>query len=530
MKKSGEKTGCVLDRKTMLGVPSVLFLVIVLVELMVILFLNEGVFTYSLDDAYIHLSLAENIVQGHYGINFGEYSAPSSSILWPFLLAIFARTVFFEYVPLVINTMFSVGILIAAGLLCRRIFASFSCGNFLAVWVGTLLILGGNLAGLVFTGMEHSLQVFVAVLLVGGLITLCRDNRCSWGLMTLIIMAPLIRYEMLALSIPAVWILLRNKRLKSAVFSLLCLGGLMLGFALFLHSMGLGFFPNSVAAKSEIISKSGPLLRIAENIMTGLLEKRWRGGFLLGMFCGFTVFRFNRRSSRSVRYMSEWACMAIGLHFCFGQFGWFSRYEIYIWIVSVLTMLFIIVQRFETALRSVSPWRTSFVLMLFFGVTSPAYLYAMMMTPVAANNIYEQQYQTRRLITEFYKKPLALNDIGLPTFEQDIYVLDIWGLASKRALDFRTAQIPAGWMDDLAKEHNVTMAVIYDTEYKPKNWIHLADWSLSRRRITPSSAVVSIFSMNPQYIGEQVTVLQAFKETLPEGVQWEWVWRPDNIY
>lgn len=512
--------------KILLGIPLLIFLVVIAVELSGILFFNGGTFTYSLDDAYIHLSLAQNISDGHYGINLSEYSAPSSSIIWPFLLAIFAGNSFFEYSPIVANVLFSLGILWVAGLLFRRCFLPSPHGDLLAVLASLFLILGGNLTGLVFTGMEHSLQVLISVLIVAGLVSLCQTGRSSWWLIALMVTAPLVRYEMMALSVPAIWILLRNKKVGPAVIACLLIVGLMAGFAWFLHSMGLGFFPNSVAAKSDIISKSGPLLRVAENIMAGLVEKRGRGLFLLGMFCGFVFFRFNKKSSLPVRLISEWACMAVGLHFCCGQFGWFSRYEIYIWVASLLSMLFVLCQQFSEGLKRVSVWKLVVVLFVFFGMTSPAYLYAMLMTPVAANNIYEQQYQTRRLIADFYKQPVAVNDIGLPTFNQDLYVLDIWGLASKRALEYRTAQAPAIWMDDLAKEHGVALAVIYDTEYKPKGWVHLADWSLSRRRITPSFSTVSVFSIDPEHVDEQMLMLQSFKESLPERVSWRWVRQP----
>jgi hypothetical protein len=55
-----------------------------------VLIKTHGHLVYSLDDPYIHLGLAENIAKGHYGINLTEYSSPSSSILWPFLLVPFA--------------------------------------------------------------------------------------------------------------------------------------------------------------------------------------------------------------------------------------------------------------------------------------------------------------------------------------------------------------------------------------------------------------------------------------------------------
>jgi hypothetical protein len=49
--------------------------------------LTGGTFYYAMDDAYIHLAVAESIVSGGYGVNIGEYASPSSSILYPFLLA-----------------------------------------------------------------------------------------------------------------------------------------------------------------------------------------------------------------------------------------------------------------------------------------------------------------------------------------------------------------------------------------------------------------------------------------------------------
>lgn len=70
-----------------------------------ILFLNDGQFTYTGDDPYIHLALAENIARGHYGVNLAEYSAPSSSVLWPVLLAPFAPLRVDDLVPLCINLL-----------------------------------------------------------------------------------------------------------------------------------------------------------------------------------------------------------------------------------------------------------------------------------------------------------------------------------------------------------------------------------------------------------------------------------------
>jgi len=59
-----------------------LWFVLCLLGLIAILVLNKGTFTYTLDDPYIHLAVAEQIASGHYGINSTEFSAPCSSAIW----------------------------------------------------------------------------------------------------------------------------------------------------------------------------------------------------------------------------------------------------------------------------------------------------------------------------------------------------------------------------------------------------------------------------------------------------------------
>ena len=70
---------------------------------------THGHFTYSLDDPYIHLALAEQLVHGHYGINATEISSPSSSVVWPYLLVFLSGSRFHPYVPLIWNLLAGLG-------------------------------------------------------------------------------------------------------------------------------------------------------------------------------------------------------------------------------------------------------------------------------------------------------------------------------------------------------------------------------------------------------------------------------------
>ena len=81
--------GVILDRLNILSpsVFAVLFCgVLAIGTLACLLVATGGRLVYSLDDTYIHLALAERLALGHYGINLGEVTSPSSSVIWPFLM------------------------------------------------------------------------------------------------------------------------------------------------------------------------------------------------------------------------------------------------------------------------------------------------------------------------------------------------------------------------------------------------------------------------------------------------------------
>ncbi len=183
------------------AIPYVILGLILLIQAVAIYLFNDGKFIYSLDDPYIHLSLARNIFQGHYGINLSEPSAPSSSILWPFILAIFAPLPFFEYVPLILNVLFGGGILFFIHKTINLIFQNtLSMGK--KTFFISLFIIIGAITPLVWAGMEHVLQIFLAVVISYNLLDLEINNKFNRSLLLAVIINALVRYENLAICIP----------------------------------------------------------------------------------------------------------------------------------------------------------------------------------------------------------------------------------------------------------------------------------------------------------------------------------------
>lgn len=136
-----------------------------------VLLTNEATFTYALDDAYIHLALAENLVRGSYGINLGEASSPSSSIVYPFLVALGLLAGLGDWTPLVLNFVALLGVLVTAERAARLALAPhFERPELPAAVAALTVVLAGNSLGVAFTGMEHLFHVWVTLLVFLGLL------------------------------------------------------------------------------------------------------------------------------------------------------------------------------------------------------------------------------------------------------------------------------------------------------------------------------------------------------------------------
>lgn len=497
-------------------------LLIIFIQLYAILLLNNGQLVYTLDDAYIHMALAENILSGHYGVNHHEVSAPSSSILWPFIIAPLSK---YEVFPFLLNT---VAALATVFVFFRIMSIAVSTpdkrwGSILISSLLVLLILVTNLVGLIFTGMEHSLQVLLISVIAYGLIVEIEQGRVRYWLLAAIVIAPLIRYENIAISIAALGYLAMSQYVKKTVVITLLLLALMGGFSVLLISLGLDPFPTSVAAKSAVVESGGKLASIIRNIRYTLV---YRQGIILSLgVLGMLSFFLLVDTSIKKKRLALVTIVAVLLHFVAGRYGWYNRYEIYIWTFFLLISLYF----FGPAIKSILARKNQNIelikiLVVAFGfaiVTGADYTIDLLDLPIAANNVYEQQYQMHRFATEYYDKPIAVNDLGYVSYKNDHYVLDLWGLASKEALDYRRSSSDSNWMREISRQKDVELAIIYDGWFEqiPDEWIRVGDLHLGKERITPAQSTVSFYVMNPEAYSSTVTELRAFSESLPPGVK-----------
>lgn len=476
-------------------------------ELVAILALTRGQFTYSLDDAYIHLALAEQVRAGHYGISDGVPSSPSSSILWPFLLAPWANTRAFEYIPLALNYLGSValgGVFFAylerlGGVrLAQR-------GKDAFVLLGLILV---NAVPLAFMGLEHSLQVLCSALVAFGLVTFDRSAPVRPWLLCAIALGPLVRYESFALALASALFFWweRRRGLALGVFGLSV--ALPLVFSAFLLSLGLPALPLSVLAKSLIPLDQGvgpAATAIFSQVEYALVHSN-RGPVFMLIGLGL-IARVSKGELPGDRNLGGAALLPILLHGVFGQWG---RYELYLWCFELMILGWLFRERASRALEESR--RTLWLFGICVLLLGAPYVARVFQTPFGARSIRAQQGSTAR-VAKALGEPVAVNDLGLVAFHTRAFVLDLYGLASLEALQARR-QGGRGYIEELVRKHDVRVVAIYPSWFPgqiPRAWLPVGEIVDDRPWGSTAEPEVMFYATEPEVVPELRRALEEIR-------------------
>lgn len=480
---------------------------------------NDGHFVYSLDDPYIHLALAEQIARGHYGINPGQAASPSSSLLWPFLLAPFSRASWQVYVPLGLN--FLAG-LITAGLLGWNVATWPGRRHGAEEWVrrtlsAGALVLIGNLAGLTFVGMEHTLQVLFAVCCAMGIIGCLQGRTVPNWCLVVAALGPMVRYENVGLSVALAIALVGQKQWKRMTVMMTASLVPLVAFSLFLRHLGLPMLPCSILVKAGQSGQlQGPVHHLL-NAMAASWSARSARGLLTMMFltlAGLVCFERDRVR----RFALAGAASAAGLHLLVGTFGWFHRYEVYIELFSALVVLYVLHER----PREMLGW---YVLGLLYCTTTSINI--LRDTSTSAHDVYLQQYQMHRFATDFYHAGtgraanVAVNDIGLVSYRRrpGQEAIDLYGLASVEAEQQKNKS--TAWLDSFTRAHDVGLVMIYQEWFAPppSGWTELGKVCLINPPIQLAGDCVTYYATTLAPVSMLRAEFSAFAKTQPAGVR-----------
>jgi hypothetical protein len=435
------------------------------------LWMTRGHFSYSLDDAYIHLALAQQIAHGHYGLNASEPSSPSSSILWPFLIAPLSRTGLGAWFPLILNLGFGVLACTMIGRIVERWWISRNPEAPVGMqWlIAFLLILVANLFGLTFMGMEHVLQIALVSGCAYGLLEAYEGRPIPPVALFCAALAPSVRYEDLAFTLPVVLSCWFQGRRSAALLTGGCSLIPLAGFSLFLHRDGLPWLPTSVLVKGGVIGNgTNPIHRVVQLLRFAsqhyILDVAGNTILLMGVVLLFLAW--SKKANTTQKKVLSAAALGVWLVIGFGPYGWFYRYEVCVRIFATLILLGVLCSRQRVSAG---------VLATSLAVAGSPYIAGIFLTPIVSTRIYRQQFQMHRFADEFYHGNVAVNDLGWVSYDHGDknYVLDLWGLGSTEAAmqgDKSTA-----WMEDIARRHDVGLVMIYPKAFAdaPRSWVEI---------------------------------------------------------
>lgn len=484
--------------------------------------LTDGRLVLSLDDPYIHLSVARSILAGGYGVNAGELSSPSSSALYPLILAITEAAGFGAWGPFVIG-LGSAGaaVWLLAGILASHTLPPGRAPGLGLLALAALLPYAASAVALPFTGMEHGLHIVLAILALRELERSVAAGQVTVLLVVATALMPLLRFEGAALAGGVAIALAALGLWRGAALA----GGLSAaGLGAYGSAMlaaGLPLLPSSVSTKWVLTKGDAETVGPAGEILgAGSLAERLTQptALVLALSLVALLAALGRRPAPAApaRAVAIAASLALLGHLVAGHYGHFFRYEVYALTIAAVAVMIVWGPALAAGLETAPPARCAAVGLLAVAAILP-FVTAALRTPVAARSIYAQQYQMGRFVAEAYPMPVAVNDLGLVAYRSPDYVLDLFGLGSETVRQLKVAgRYEEAAIAGLVEARAVPFAMIYSAWFAgrlPRGWCHVATL------VTPPGSVafggVAFFATRPDAVAPLGAAIAGFAPSLP---------------
>ena len=493
--------------------------------------LADGRLIYTIDDPYIHLSVAENIVGGGYGVNAEEFSSPASSVLYPLILALTIVLGLGTLGPLVVNVLAAgLSVWLLLEFFWRQAVPEDATERPLYInMMAPLLILSISAFALPMTGMEHTLHVLTVIVAIRGLVAVLEDGKVSVWFVIAVIAMPFVRFEGVALATAVALALTIAGRWRIGILIAVPIVAGFGVYAVVMQRLGLPFLPSSVLVKSQLavdIEGGSAIVVFTGLVRDSLLSIFGRWGVVLGLaVCAlFAVAQDREGKWRSLK-SPELLCalvmlFGLGGHIVAGSYGAFFRYEVYAVALLIIGGIFL--------LRPVLQYiHRKYLIAAQMGLVAAMLILvapfdtATMHSARASRNIYEQQFQMHRFATEFFPRRVAVNDLGWVSYDNDNFVLDLWGLSSEKSRKLRmSGRLDANAIQNLAEEADVDFAMIFQSWFPgriPDSWCLMA--VMETEQVVADSVYVHFFATNASAQADMSAALDRFGAALPERVR-----------
>ncbi len=499
--------------------------------------------TYALDDPYIHLAIAKNLVQhGVWGVTPQGFTSSSSSLLWTLLLAavvwVFGPQ---SLIPLWMGLVFSLLAVWMAWKMIRELLGpNPGPAQTVLSWLALLMfVLGAPLAPLVLSGMETSLQIFLTLAFTWAAVNVLqypqeKASRRAQVVLGFLFVAT--RYEHLALVALVTLAFLWQRRWRLA--AALAVAALLpvVVFGLVSLANGWFFLPASVMVK---IFASGPTwwsdpagwlrMRAGQNLGNTyrLLLALGLGVLALLLVDWKTHFAGARACWLGLLFLPALFAQVLA-----GQIGWFFRYEAYVVALGWLALVGLAAAWLKQVKPSTSTGRLQALAALAILLLAAVPLYirgsgAAHGASGGMTNIYDQQVQMARFLKTYYAgQNIIINDIGAISLWSEVGVVDLAGLATKETALARSEGRPLRpVVDALIREKQVKVAIVYYDWWPPEllaGWQVVGAWTLEMP-VTVGGSTVVFYAIDPNEAAPLRQHLNEFAPNLHPSVEVE-VW------
>jgi len=479
-----------------------------------------GHFCYPLDDTFIHMAVAKNLVlHGNWGITPNGFVSTSSSPLYTIVLSLFFKIFTVNILmPFVISCLGTLLMLLAMQSELNRYSSLTVLNKSICILVS---LLAGAIPALTLLGMEHTLQIAFTLFFVHSVATVLTDHDKTnvWQAAMWAALMTATRYENASFVIASFALLTWQKRFVQAV-AIATAGALpLLVFALYSKMHGGDYIPNS------ILIKGNQNFKYFLNGGTSLLQAT---ASISGILFVAMIIAFRKLQAKKFDRDCWILCMLIiaGLmHSVFASFGWFYRYEAYLIVLGSFHLLKMALQWWEVngwggIKRQIIP--IGMLAIIFYSLPVRG-LNSFRNSIRAIYNIYEQQYQMGLFLKEHYKgQTVAANDVGAISYMADLNTIDLWGLGNNEVAIARKHNY---WTNDflrkLVKDNHTRVAVIYDSWFDkdlPAQWVKVATWEMPYNYIC-GDIKVTFYGTTATEADLLKTNLAAFASQLPGDVK-----------
>ena len=499
---------------------------------------SDGRLIYPLDDTYIHMAIAKNLVVHHlWGVTRYGFSWTSSSPLWTAILAAAYWCLGVRIgVPLLLNAILATAACVFAWFAFRR--RGLAASQMLVAMLALVFLT--SIPSLTMLGMEHVLQLLADC----GFIYLAAESLTGSGEdwpIALIAIAPAVstaRYEGLFLIIPAVCLFALRGRFAIASLIFVAAMAPIAGLGFWAMSHGWYFLPSSLMMKGNLPTQFSlsAILQFVSRPAINLLKAPWL--LVLGVVAAVAFYR----SLKSGGTIWTWPGVALAIYLAMlaadvtlsrTGISWYSRYDAYL----IGSAVFIFAccwndpscESLAALFPSGEASLGSRVATIVIAVTllSRAAL-TMMLIPGGANMIYSEQYQVARLLGDYYGgQSVALNDIGIAAYMSDVKITDLFGLATMEATKAqRENQFNASTMERICAASDVKVAIVYNHVFRgevfahgnPRGWIEVGSAGLLKS-LSGGTPVFVFYGIGQEQANLLRVRIDEFRRSLPPSMQ-----------